>query len=269
MISLYKDAPGAWGRAYSFISMSFGLLPGVFWGEGSWVLCFGWGFFSNICLWNISKEGQEQGWDSSEAGHTPWQHPHLSFHSETVMPWLQNPHQTRALNCTPHLAAASASIPGRQHQASKSTILLQAVLSLICIPGSWHKKEFHSRELFQVCQHQCLLPTIKTHFLGASQLSVFQHNCKRHLEKCLTPGVKMCFFNRSFLIKLKVPDKLWVHVKAKDYEFKLLCTPELPNSCCWAVTGYSHHKNPRTTEFLSLQTYRGISILNPLITLRN
>lgn len=78
----------------------------------------------------------------------------------------------------------------------------------------------------------------------------------------------MCF-NRNFPIKLKVPDKLWVHVKAKDYEFKLLCTRELPNSCRQAVTGYSRHKNPRTTEFLSLQIYRGISILNPLITLRN
>lgn len=183
------------------------------------------------------------------------------------MPWLQDSHQTWAPNST-SLAAASASIPGKQHQASKSTILLQAVLSFICIPGSLYKREFHSRELFQVCQHQCLLPTTKSHFSGASQVSVFQHNCNRYLEKCLAPGVRMCF-NRSFPIKLKVPDKLWVHVKAKDYEFKLLCTQELPNSCCWAVTGYSHHRNPRTTEFLSLQIYRGICILNPLITLRN
>lgn len=142
------------------------------------------------------------------------------------------------------------------------------MLSFICIPGSLYKGEFHSRELFQVCQHQCLLPTTKSHFSGASQMSVFQHNCNRYLEKCIAPGVRMCF-NRSFPIKLKVPDKLWVHVKAKDYEFKLLCTQELPNSCCWAVTGYSHHRNPRTTEFLSLQIYRGICILNPLVTLRN
>lgn len=160
-----------------------------------------------------------------------------------------------------------SSIPGTQHQASKSTILLQVVLRFICIPGSLHKKEFHGRELFQVCQQQCLLPTTETHFLGARKVGVFQHNCNRYLEKCLTPGVRMRF--NSFPIKLKVPDKLWVHVKEKDYEFKLLCTQELPNSCCWAVTGYSHHKNTRTTEFLSLQIYRGISILNPLITLRN
>lgn len=180
---------------------------------------------------------------------------------------LQNSHQTWALNSTPHLAAARASIPGRQHQASKTTILLHVVLNFICIPGSLHQKQFHSRELVQVCQHQCLLPTTKIHFLGANQLSVFQHNCDRHLKKCLTPRVRMCF-NRIFPIKLKVPDKLWVHVKAKDYEFKLLCTRELPNSCRQAVTGYSRHKNPRTTEFLSPQTYRGISILNPLITLR-
>lgn len=175
---------------------------------------FWFGVFWNICLWNVSKEAQEQGWESSVAGHTPWQHFHLSFHSEGVMPWLQDSHQTWALNST-SLAAASASIPGKQHQASKSTILLQAVLSFICIPGSLYKREFHSRELFQVCQHQCLLPTTKSHFSGASQVSVFQHNCNRYLEKCLAPGVRMCF-NRSFPIKLKVPDKLWVHVKAKD-----------------------------------------------------
>lgn len=37
------------------------------------------------------------------------------------------------------------------------------------------------------------------------------------------PRCKICF-NRNFPIKLKVLDKLWVHVKAKDYEFKLLST---------------------------------------------
>ena len=77
----------------------------------------------------------------------------------------------------------------------------------------------------------------------------------------------MCF-SRDFPMKIKVPDKLWVHVKARDSEFKPLCTGALPNSHR-AVTGYSHHENPRTTKFLSLHIYRGISILNPLITLRN
>lgn len=77
----------------------------------------------------------------------------------------------------------------------------------------------------------------------------------------------MCF-SRDFPIKIKVSGMPWVHVKARNSEFKLLCTRELPNSHR-AVTGYSHYERPRTTEFLSLHIYRGISILNPLITLRN
>lgn len=98
-------------------------------------------------------------------------------------------------------------------------------------------------------------------------MSVIQCNWNRYLGKRLAPGVRMCF-SRDLPIKIKVPVKLWMHVKARDSEFKLSCTRELPNSRR-AVTGYSHQENPRTTEFLSLHIYKGISILNPLITVRN
>lgn len=102
-------------------------------------------------------------------------------------------HTTSASSQNQHPTKAAPSI--------KSTILLQVVLCFICIPGSLHKKEFHSRELFQVCQNQCLLPTTKIHFLGAKQVSAFQHNCNSYLEKCLTPGVRMCFNWNSYKTK--------------------------------------------------------------------
>lgn len=186
----------------------------------------------------------------------------------TILQRLQNSHQTWTLNSTPHLSAARASIPVRRHQAPKITILFQAVLSFIYIPGSLHKKEFHSRELLQVYQHQCLLPTTKTHFLGANQVRVFQHNCNRYLKKMSYPRSKNG-------LEQKLPYKTkgaWLAVGAcgsKGLWVQTFVHRELPNSCRQAVTGYPGHKNPRTTEFLSLQIYRGISILNPLITLRN
>lgn len=76
-------------------------------------------------------------------------------------------------NSTPHTLAARADNPVKQHQASNAPCpLLLRVVSSFISRASLHKQEFHSRELLQVCQQQCLPPPPQTCFLGAKQVQV-------------------------------------------------------------------------------------------------
>lgn len=160
-------------------------------------MCFGLGFFLNILSLEYFK-GSPGAWMRQLSGRA---HPMTASPPEiprrdgdATAPEFSPGLGTR-FHTTP--ASSQSQHPTEAAPSIKSTILLQAVLSFICIPGSLHKKEFHSRKLFQVCQHQCLLPTTEIHFLGAKRVSVFQPNCSRYLEKCLTPGARTCFNRNS------------------------------------------------------------------------
>lgn len=123
-------------------------------------------------------------------------------------------------NSTPHLPAARANIPVRQHQ--HTGLLLRVVLSFIS--GASQAPDTNRNFTAGICcrfvSSRFVSQPPQTRILGAKQVTVTQCSCNGCFGKCLAPGVTMCF-SRGFPIKTQVPDKLWVHVKARNSEFKL------------------------------------------------
>lgn len=102
---------------------------------------------------------------------SPLKGPHTEFRTEMLR--LQYYHQSQLLTTPHHTLAARADNPVKQHQASNAPCpLLLRVVSSFISRASLHKQEFHSREVLQVCQQQCLPPPTQTCFLGAKQVQV-------------------------------------------------------------------------------------------------
>jgi len=176
-------------------------------------------------------------WQGTRHESIPTKGPRAAFQPQMLQ--LRNHHRRRALP-TPHRQPAKAT-PSTNASSPLVSFGLSHALCHALSP-LFRKWEFHSRELLRYHRQRCQPPPPQTGFVGAKRASVILYNCNRYLGKRLAPGVRTCF-SRRFPIKTEVPGKLWVRARARDSDFKLLCTRALPNSRR-AVTGYSQHENP-------------------------